>query len=134
MTRMRRDVQIVTGLQLACLSLAVETQAGGTGQQQDPFGFVSWSYQKPGGLACPVETIRSMRTFGVVNSAVMSSPGPACGNRANKFPFGGVTVIEGSDGPRSACEVEARDSSYFFMCFFRKSSARGQAIFAAASL
>jgi hypothetical protein len=68
-----------------------------------------------------------------VSSAVMFSSGPACGSCVNKFPFGGISVIEGATGldPR---EIEARDSSYFFMCFFRKSSARGQAIFEAASL
>src|SRR5258705_4345409 len=40
MARMRRDVQIVTGLERAHLRLAVESQAGAAGQQHDPFGFV----------------------------------------------------------------------------------------------
>src|ERR1700704_5116863 len=40
MARVRRDVQIVTGLELAHLRLAVEAQAGAAGQQYDPFGFI----------------------------------------------------------------------------------------------
>ena len=90
MARVRRDVQIVAGLELAHLGLALEAQAGAAGQQHDPFGLSPGHTRNPGGLACPVETIRSMRTFGVVSSAVMSSSGPVCGSRANRFPFGGI--------------------------------------------
>ncbi|HTU53317.1 MAG TPA: hypothetical protein VMF62_05040 [Acetobacteraceae bacterium] len=49
----------------------------------------AWSYQKPGGLACPAETIRSSRTPGAITRSVTSSRADRRGRRASKFPWAG---------------------------------------------
>src|SRR5262249_61810451 len=52
-----------------------------------------WSYQKPGGLACPRDTMRSMRTAGDDSSVVISSRASCPGMAANRFPPLGMIAL-----------------------------------------
>src|SRR5262245_38260489 len=133
MARVRRDVQIVTGLELACLGLAVEAQAGAAGQQHNPFGFI---------LVVP----EAGRTRLSGRDDPFDAHVRRCKQRGDVLAGSGVWEPRKqsfrSAGSRSLKEAAGLDrlrdrgprQLYFFMCFFRKSSARGQATFAAASV
>ena len=90
--RVRRDVQVIAGRELARCRFALELELGFAGDEEHPFGPIL-VVPEAGWAAWPSETMRSIRTLGADGSSVNSSSARAAGRSAKRFP---VVVTSGS--------------------------------------
>src|SRR5262245_4305367 len=134
MARVRRDVQIVTGLELTHLGLAFEAQTGAAGQEHDPFRPLLVP-PKPGWTCLPGRDDaldahiwrREQRGDVFISAAARKSRKQISARRDVSHGSGHADLDQ-------RARIEARSNRYFFTCFLRNSSARGHAALAAASL